>query len=155
MAVNDVMEYIISSVERGTSRIAAMATGNATTTTANRQKRTPEEQTPTTSNTGKKGDTPVTSNMGTNPPKNTKKPKFLNMPVTNEKTCEVEKSMDEYHEEGYDSDGQLPYFGDKDWELFLMEKYTEETLTSTPRMGPVAPSQQKVPPSITETEMKK
>ena len=36
-----------------------------------------------------------------------------------------------------------------------MEKYTEETLTSTPFTGPVAPSQQEVPPSITETEMKK
>ena len=65
--------------------------------------------------------------------------------------------MDENHEEGYDSDGELPYFGDTDWELFLMENYTEDTLTSTPPVSTsaVASQQQQVLPPIAEFELKK
>ena len=65
--------------------------------------------------------------------------------------------MDEYHEGRYDSDGELPYFGYTHWELFLIENYTEDTLTSTPPVSTstVASQQQEVMPYIKESELKK
>ena len=116
--VASLLNRMVSEVERrvGNARCFMMAATASTATTV-------EATTLNREDNGYKHprdqdkDTPVVSNVSEPSRKRSRgpKPKFINMPAS-DNLMENEKLLEELFEMGYDSDGELPFFGDIEME---------------------------------------
>ena len=143
--VTSVVQRMVEEVEKRVGNLryftmaaAALRTTATNSSSSNRQVRTESHQ-------GGKGEekrhTPVTSNVSMSSKKSTHgpKPKFINMPATDTSMVR-EKALEEMFEMGYDSDGELPCFGDMELEMEMMSTYAEIAARNEDEMP--APAQQ-------------
>ena len=143
--MTSVVQRMVEEFEKrvGNFRHLAMAAAASTTTATNSS--SSNRQVRTESHQGGKGEekrhTPVTSNVSMSSKKSTHgpKPKFINMPATDTSMVR-EKVLEEMFEMGYDSDGELPCFGDMELEMEMMSTYAEIAARNEDEMP--APAQQ-------------
>ena len=136
-----IMRYLISAVERRVADSQGIAT-NLTAPSSNVQSQFARNE--------GQDNTPVVSNVSRSScgeKLHQQKPKFIDMPMAENEA--EEQKMEEIFELGYDSDGELPFFGDVQWEKSLLEAYNESPLQNE---GEEQPALQEQPTNLVAEE---
>ena len=153
--VASLLNRMVSEVEKsvGNARRFAMAATDSTATTVeattlNRQVNVRKHSRDQDKNT------PVLSNVSESCKKSSRgpKPNFMNMPAS-DNVMKNDNLLEELFEMGYDSDGELPFFGDMDMEKELMDSYTESTARNENEAALPTPSRDTHDPVINFVEI--